>query len=179
MLFQDIHFSPLSHLNKSPTRMAKSSPGYLEQIHLTGWWPGHKESSKDVVKQQGAMFAYEFKPRLRIGISQNVGSPLFGSVFYIPPDAMHKVHIRQWKKKNVQHLRRRQQLRSCHTFASQLLGESDRPSQPCHVHHQVEGHVAKACKSTQKQPSLRTNLQGLAAKIPVVSVNTVPVGWVC
>ena len=43
MLFQDIHFSPLSHLNKSPTRMVKSSPGYLEQIHLTGWWPGHKE----------------------------------------------------------------------------------------------------------------------------------------
>lgn len=137
-------------------------------------WPADgqviKRTSNYVVKQQGAMFAYELKPRLRIGISQNV--------FYIPPDAMHKVHIRQWKKKNVQHLRRRQQLRSCHTFASQLLGESDRPSQPCHVHHQVEGHVAKAYKSTQKQPSLRTNLQGLAAKIPVVSVNTVPMGWV-
>ena len=89
MLFQDIHFSPFPHLNKSRTRMAKSSPGYLEQIHLTGWWlPGHKESSEDVVTQQGAMFAHELKPRLRIWISQTVGSPLFGSVFYIPTDAI-------------------------------------------------------------------------------------------
>ena len=136
------------HLMWSSSQQITHSDGQIESWIFGANPPDPADGSRSYrvhPKKQGAMFAYELKPRLRIGISQNVGSPLFGSVFYIPAQGPHQTV----KEKNVQYLRRRQQLRSCHTFASQLLGESDRPSQPFTI--RSRDMLQKHAKTTQPQ----------------------------